>query len=64
MKICAVENTIAKTISGILAIIIPEKRNNAEGITESSKDFVIPFSLQSIIQIRQYENTRTPFIIK
>ena len=64
MKICAIENMIEKAISGMLAIIIPENRKNTEGITESSKAFTIPFFLQSTSQIRKYESTSAPFVIK
>ena len=52
-----------KTISGALKIIIPEKTNIADGITDSKIDLKSPFLFHKITHIKQYEAVKTEFTI-
>lgn len=61
IKIWVTANIIEKIISGMLAVITPEKMNISDGSMESNNDFKIPSLFQSIIQIMQYAVTSAEF---
>lgn len=58
ISMCVTAKTTEKTISGMLAIIIPENTNTADGIADRIIAFASPFFFQKISHATQYAPTR------